>query len=213
MATLKALKVDVEVRRGLRGVLPAPVVAQFSATTGLLRIAGPSGSGKSTLLAAIAGVVPVHLGLVCHDDAVWNDGAMGVHRRPEERSVGWVPQGAALFPHLTVEENLRYGCRATRERLEATVQALSLRHLLSRSARVLSGGEASRSALARALLTEPRVLLLDEPFAALDLELRKQVDAFIRSEVERLACIAIVVEHDNGAASNLSELPTYLMHA
>lgn len=211
---MATLKVDVELRRGLRGMLPAPVIAQFSADTGLLRIAGPSGSGKSTLLAAIAGVVPVYRGRIAHDSAIWNDAEQRVARKPEARRVGWVPQGSALFPHLTVKENIRYGSSAKDDACNRLARALEIDHLLSRSARTLSGGEASRAALARALATEPRILLLDEPFAALDRDLRERVTAELLREVERLACIALLVEHgDEGTASQGQARQTYMMHA
>ncbi|MFO0663053.1 MAG: ATP-binding cassette domain-containing protein [Polyangiaceae bacterium] len=187
------LNVDVTLDRGLRGPLPFEVTARFRAEAGVLRISGPSGVGKSTLLAGIAGLVPIARGRITLGDESWSH--EGFHVAPEKRGVGWVPQGAALFPHLTVEENVRYGARKD-DRLEELADGLEISPLLSRSARALSGGESSRVALARALATRPSVLLLDEPFAALDRALRERIRSFLAKKIAELECIALLVEHE-----------------
>ena len=106
------------------------------------------------------------------------DSSQGVRLAPEKRSIGYVPQEPALFPHLDVQDNVRYGLRASAESgllFDQTVSMLAIAHLLDRFPRTLSGGEAQRVAIARALLTKPRLLLLDEPLAALDAELKERV--------------------------------------
>lgn len=203
---MATLTVDITLHRGLRGELPAPVSAAFHAPPGFLRIAGPSGAGKSTLLAAIAGVLPVQKGRITLGQTAWADTEQRHHSPPELRQVGWCPQGGALFPHMNAEENIRYGGRGTEARFRSLAEALEITRLLRRSARALSGGEASRVSLARALYTEPRVLLLDEPYAALDAELRARVTTFVSEEVARLDCVTLLVEHDRETAPPNSPL-------
>lgn len=195
---MASLTIDVQLANGLRGRLPAALDIALEAGPGITRIAGPSGAGKSTLLAAIAGVVPIAKGRIRQGDHVWNDVAARIHVLPEARGIGWCPQGGALFPHLTAAANIRYGQRGNDARFRSLVDGLEIALLLERPARVLSGGEASRVALARALYTQTSdagLLLLDEPYAALDAALRKRVGTFVSEEVRRLGCIALVVEH------------------
>lgn len=163
-------------------------------------ITGPSGVGKTTALRAIAGAVPcegtVHVGgRTFQDDGVDSP-------PPWERRVGYVPQHAGLFPHLSVEENLRFRAR---EELGDLPRLLRIDHLLSRPVDNLSGGERSRVALARALLTRPRLLLLDEPLAALDRSLRAAVTEVI---LERChdddGPDLILVSHDSADVSALT---------
>ena len=130
-------------------------------------ILGPSGSGKSTLLRALAGLEPNAKGHVSFGDEVWLDSNAGIYTPAWERRVGWVPQDALLFPHLSLRENLAYAGAGPSE-VESMAESLLLSDLLDRRPRFLSGGERQRVALGRALLSAPRMLLLDEPFSALD---------------------------------------------
>lgn len=147
----------------------APVAALF----------GPSGSGKSTVLEVIAGVRRGASGRVILDGRTVMDTARGVQTAPTHRWMGWVPQDASLFPHLTVEENVRYGlARGGAEgerRLRTAIAVLELEDLLTRPATRISGGERQRVAVARAVASGARVLLLDEPLAAIDAPLRMRV--------------------------------------
>lgn len=135
----------------------------------LCAVVGPSGSGKSALLQTIAGLVPVQSGTIAVD------GRMLTHVPPESREIALVPQHYALFPHLSVLENVAFGLRArgvpaprAREEALAALERLEIGHLADRRPATLSGGERQRTAIARAVVLRARLLLLDEPFAALD---------------------------------------------
>jgi molybdate transport system ATP-binding protein len=151
--------------------------ADLRVEDGITALFGPSGAGKTTLLRCIAGLLAPDEGRIIRDGEVLFDSAAGVNLPPERRRVGFVFQDLRLFPHLTVEQNLKYGWRLLPdyERLvspDRVRDLLELGPLRSRAAASLSGGEARRVALGRALLSSPAVLLLDEPLAGLD-EARK----------------------------------------
>lgn len=159
--------------------------AAFSAPTpGVTALFGPSGCGKSTVLAAVAGLLRPRAGRVALDGAAMLDTARGVFVPPERRRCGVVFQDARLFPHLSVERNLRFGLRRAPRRAAGpsfgdVVELLGVGHLLRRRPIGLSGGEKQRVALGRALLSRPRLLLMDEPLAALDAARRAEVLPFL----------------------------------
>ncbi len=157
-------------------------------------VVGPSGSGKTSLLESIAGLRPRATGRVAID------GADVMHLPPEKRRVGYVPQDVALFPHLNVRRNLTFGGR---ERFDDVVSILELAPLLHRAPASLSGGERQRVALGRALMTAPRLLLLDEPLAAVDQPLRERVLVFLR-RVRDLGAPMIYVTHQPAEAAALA---------
>ena len=157
-----------------------------------LALVGPSGAGKTTLLHAIAGLVTPQRGrIICGE--VWFDSAKGIDVPPEERSVGLVFQDYALFPHLSVEENVRFGAR---ESVDGVLRRLGIEQLAGARPGELSGGERQRVALARALAREPKALLLDEPLAALDAATRASVRSYLRDLLRELRLPALVVTHD-----------------
>lgn len=159
-------------------------------------IVGPSGAGKSTLLRVLAGVEKRAKGRLVVDGETWLDSAAGLVVPPWERGVGWVPQEALLFPHLTVHENLAYA-DASPEAVREAASLLEVTHLLKRRARRLSGGERQRVALGRALLSSPRLLLLDEPFSALDRPLRATLGRLVREWADERGVPLVLVSHDD----------------
>ncbi|HXY38551.1 MAG TPA: molybdenum ABC transporter ATP-binding protein [Vicinamibacteria bacterium] len=190
-----ALELDLELplaRFTLRlgASLPADVTA----------VMGPSGSGKTSLLEAIAGLRRRARGRVVLEGEPLLDTARGLSRPPERRRVGYVPQDAGLFPHLTVIDNVRFGARGDAASVDAAVETLELRPLLGRMPRSLSGGERQRVALARALATRPRLLLLDEPLAALDVELRDRVLPWLLRVRRAWSLPCLYVTHNVGEA-------------
>jgi molybdate transport system ATP-binding protein len=159
-------------------------VAFAASAQGVTALFGPSGCGKSTILAAIAGLLRPQQGRIALGEGVLLDTARGIALPPEKRRCAVVFQDARLFPHLSVESNLRYGLRrapadAPGPRFEEVVALLGLAGLLARRPFGLSGGERQRVALGRALLARPRLLLMDEPLASLDAARRSEVLPFL----------------------------------
>ena len=166
----------------------------------VLTVMGPSGSGKSTLLAALIGAPPPGFMV---SGAVSVDGADLSGLGPRERRLGILFQDDLLFPHLTVAGNLLFalppgirGRRARRARVEEALGAADLAGFGERDPATLSGGQRSRVALMRTLVSEPRALLLDEPFARLDAALRRQMRRFVFERVRERGLPAILVTHD-----------------
>lgn len=167
-------------------------------------ILGPSGSGKSTLLRVLAGLEPRAVGRVSFGGEVWLDSGSGTTKPAWERKIGWVPQDALLFPHLSLRENLAYAGAAPAD-VERMAESLFLSELLDRRPRFLSGGERQRVALGRALLSSPRLLLLDEPFSALDRPLRSEIAATVRAFAQRNGTPIVLVSHDEHDAELLAD--------
>lgn len=169
-------------------------------------VLGPTGSGKSTLLKAIAGIYRVSGG------RVFIDGVDITDLPPEMRNVSYVPQGYAVFDHMTVYENIEYGLRFRgvpkdeRRRLVLSIaRDLGIEHLLGRRAVNLSGGEQQRVALARALVVTPKVLLLDEPLSMLDRETRERIIPILRELPSKYGITVIHVTHDWDEAYSLAD--------
>jgi putative spermidine/putrescine transport system ATP-binding protein len=167
---------------------------------------GPSGCGKSTTLRAVAGLLDIDRGTIAIDGR--DVTRVPIHRR----DIGMVFQNNALFPHMTVAENVGFGLKMRKlpqaERSRRTADALSLVHLPDFGARYphqLSGGQQQRVAIARALVINPRVLLLDEPFAALDRKLREEMQIELRELTRRVGITSIFVTHDQEEALTLSD--------
>jgi len=171
-----------------------------------LTLLGPTGCGKSTLLRIVAGFVRPSSGEVLIDGKVINDVP------PNERQIGLLFQNYALFPHMTVEENVGFGLHvrgwkraACRAKIDEVLSLLAIDHLRKRYPAQLSGGQQQRTALARTLAIEPRVLLLDEPLAALDRKLKLEMQVELKKLVARVGITTICVSHDQDEALTMSD--------
>lgn len=197
--------IDVTLRRGERSI-----VCCFTAPVGITALVGPSGAGKSSVLEAIAGLLRPVSGRIMVGGATLYDSAAGTNLAPEQRACGMVFQDLRLFPHRRVRDNLLYGYRlAPPERrfmgLEEAAAFLDIAALLDRRPRTLSGGEAQRVAIGRALLSGPRFLLMDEPLTALDDARRDAIIAVIERIRAELALPILLVSHDRGDVGRLAD--------
>jgi molybdate transport system ATP-binding protein len=161
----------------------------------ITKIYGPSGAGKTTLLKAIAGLIAPEKGLISVNGETWFDAASGINLSPQKRKCGFVFQNYALFPHMTVQRHLEY---ATDDKLwiERLLQIVTLEAFTRHKPDYLSGGQQQRLAIIRALAIKPRLLLMDEPFAALDPETKSGLIAELRVIFEELQITSMIVTHN-----------------
>src|SRR5215216_5191647 len=174
---------------------------------------GPSGCGKTTTLNCIAGLEHPDQGLIQVGDFVMTDGARHIFLQPEERGLGMVFQSYALWPHMTVDNNVGFGLRLAKapgaeikRRVHDILELVGLGGMGSRYPFQLSGGQQQRVALARAVVTEPRVLLLDEPLSNLDAKVREAARIWLREIQKRLGITAVYVTHDQAEALAISDM-------
>lgn len=194
------LDVDVTVPLGSGALRLA-----FTAQGPRLALVGPSGAGKTTALRVLAGVERRASGRVTALGDVWQDSRNKLFTPPWLRRTGWVPQEAALFPHRSVRENLAWSFGSVDDTELGRVAALlEIEGLLERRPRHLSGGERQRVSLGRALLARPRLLLLDEPFSALDRPRRARLSAVVADECARQGLRLVLVSHDDADVSALA---------
>jgi molybdate transport system ATP-binding protein len=178
----------------------------------VIALMGRNGAGKSTAVAAIAGLEALDAGRVVVDGVVLEDVGAGVSVVPEQRPIGLVQQQAALFPHLTVLDNVAFGLRTrgvhrrgAREEADRLLTVAGLAGLRDRRPSAISGGQAARVALVRTLAREPRLVLLDEPLAAIDAELRPALRDAIRAQLTSFSGSALLVTHDVRDAEVLAD--------
>ena len=177
---------------------------------GISALFGHSGSGKTTVLRAIAGLERAPGGVVALGDEVWQDDAHGLFVPVHKRAVGYVFQEASLFPHLSVRANLEFGRKRVpaherRFALEPVTALLGIEGLLERRPDGLSGGERQRVAIARALLASPRLLLMDEPLAALDLRRKQEILPYLERMHGELAIPIVYVSHAPDEVARLAD--------
>ena len=172
-------------------------------TAPVVGIVGPSGAGKTSLLDLIAGLRRPIAGTIAFDEEPVDDVALRLHVPPHHRHIGYVPQDNALFPHLSVAQNIRYSARAP---MQADVlDLLEINTLLPRRVTSLSGGEQKRVALARALMATPRLLLLDEPLTGIDRPLQSRISGYLDQLRDRFAVPMIYVTHDREELARIAE--------
>ena len=198
------MKLEVAIRKRL-GALDLDV--EFSAQTPVLGLFGRSGSGKTSVVNAIAGLLKPDSGRVVVDGEVLFDSARGINLAPEKRRIGYVFQDALLFPHLSVRHNLLYGAPRGGGAIgfDAVVELLGLAALLERRPLALSGGEKQRVAIGRALLSQPRLLLMDEPLASLDNPRRMEILRYIERLRNELKQPVVYVSHAVGEITRLAD--------
>ena len=186
----------------------AMVTADFVADGGLTALFGPSGAGKTSLLNLVAGLLRPDSGRIAVDGEVLFDSAAGIDLAPQDRRAGYVFQDGRLFPHMRVRDNLNYGARRAIGQslmtLDDAAAFLGIAHLLDRWPRTLSGGEAQRVAIGRALLSGPRFLLMDEPLAALDRARREEVLTVIERLRDEVRLPILYVSHDRQEVERLA---------
>lgn len=182
-----------------------PLRIAFEAPSqGVTALLGPSGSGKTSVLRALAGLDRIK-GSIIVDGEIWQDGETFV--APERRRTGYVFQGAGLLPHLSVAANLDYAARRVGPgpfARDAIIESTGIAHLLDRMPARLSGGEAQRASIARALLSQPRLLLMDEPLSALDADARGNLLDWLHALLTGIAIPVFYVTHDQSEAARLA---------
>ena len=201
--------------------------ASWTSNQPIVALVGPSGSGKTLTLQCIAGLVTPDSGRIVAAGRTLFDSAAHVNLRPQERRLGYVFQGYALFPHMTVAQNIAYGVpRRSRaeartanagegggiDRTKAIIERMGLGALTSRFPAELSGGQQQRVALARALATDPDVLLLDEPFSALDAPLRRELCVELSHTLREWGKLAVLVTHDLPEAYQIADMVVLYEH-
>lgn len=177
---------------------------------GLTGIFGHSGSGKTSLLRCLAGLERAEQGYLVVDGSVWQDESQGIFVPSYQRQLAYVFQEPRLFPHLTVRKNLEYGMRrkngsGSSRNFDQVIETLGLQRLLSRKPEKLSGGEQQRAAIGRALLTDPKLLLMDEPLAALDIHRKKEIMPFLERLHNELDIPVILVSHSVEEITRLAD--------
>ena len=177
---------------------------------GVTALYGHSGSGKTTCLRCIAGLEKPRQGFIRINDEVWQDSSKGLFLAPHKRALGYVFQEASLFPHLSVRGNLEFGLRRipANQRhvdLQHAAALLGIEHLLERRPDNLSGGERQRVGIARALLTSPRLLLLDEPLAALDAKRKSEILPYLERLHDELDIPMLYVSHSQDEVARLAD--------
>jgi molybdate transport system ATP-binding protein len=167
---------------------------------------GPSGAGKTTLLKLMSGLLSADSGFLTFNGDSWIQSEQKVNMPPKDRSVGFVFQDYALFPNMTVWQNLEFGLQKgdSTALIEELIELMELEKLRNRKPNTLSGGEQQRVALARALVQKPSLLLLDEPFSALDNEIRNKLHAYIIEVHRKYGLTTVLVTHDLAEVFKLS---------
>ena len=188
--------------------------ADWSSDQPIVALVGPSGSGKTLTLQCIAGLIAPDAGRIVSAGRVLFDTGTRINLRPQERRVGYVFQGYALFPHMTVLQNVAFGVRTSprTDRTREIIERLGLAGLVARYPSDLSGGQQQRVALARALATDPDVLLLDEPLSALDAPLRRELCGELSQTLRDSGKMAILVTHDLSEAYQIADTVVLYEH-
>lgn len=199
------MDVTVRLKKNLEGFT---LDVNWATQEGIAVIFGPSGSGKSMTLQVIAGFVAVDEGYIQVGEQVFLDSSASIDLPPQRREIGYLLQNYALFPHMTVRQNILYGRRTSGQatgEFREMIALFQLEGLENRYPGALSGGQKQRVALARALMRKPGILLLDEPLAAVDIAVRKMIRTELKLLQRKLKIPMILITHDLGEALSLAD--------
>ena len=185
---------------------PVKVEAKGVLDDGITALMGPSGSGKSTIVKSLAGLVKPDGGYIKAGSESWFEEDKKIFWKPQERSVGYMPQGNIVFPHMTVTSNITYSKRGDEMLLAELLERLGLQKHANKKAYRLSGGEQQRVALGRALYARPQLLLLDEPLSALDWDLREQVEKDIVAIIREWQIPCLWVTHNREESQQVGDV-------
>jgi molybdate transport system ATP-binding protein len=198
------IEIDVDTRLG-----DFQLRAKFETADGITALFGPSGSGKTSLVRIIAGLETPSVGRIRIAGQTLFDNKAGINLAPRQRRVGYVLQDAKLFPHFSVKQNLTYsqwvGGRKSEIGIDTVCQVLAIGHLLERRPVGLSGGERQRVAIGRAILSDPAVLLLDEPLSALDTKLKLEILPFLEDVRDKFTIPIIYISHSVDEVTRLAD--------
>ncbi len=189
---------------------PFNLEADINVSNEILVLAGPSGSGKTTILKCLAGLKTPSQGTIQVNQRFLYSSEQKINLPPRERKVGYVFQEYALFPHMNVKKNVMYGLcgeksRLKSQRAEEVLEMMGILHLQDQYPQQISGGEKQRAALARALVTEPEIMLLDEPLSALDQEIRSELQLELKKLQRQWKIPFVLVTHDLNEAKILGD--------
>ena len=202
------IRIDLhKILEGAEGKMPLHVCTEIE-TGSFVTFYGPSGSGKTSTLRMLAGLMEPDAGEIYQDEELWYDSKKKVMLAPQKRDIGYVFQDYALFPHLTVRENLEFALKNKKDQLvvDELIELIELGDLQNRKPHTLSGGQQQRVALARSLVRKPKLLLLDEPLAALDYKIRLKMQDYLLELHREFKLTTILVSHDIGEINKLSNL-------
>lgn len=197
--------------KGPHGIMDMQVEHEIEPGT-FLTVYGKSGAGKTSLLRLMAGLMRPDSGFLEVNGSTWLDTQRKLHLKPQKRKVGFVFQDFALFPNMSVKENLRYGLRNDQSPrvVEELLSVMELEELHYRKPDTLSGGQKQRVALARALVSKPQILLLDEPLSALDYQMRLKLQEYLLKVHQQYRLTTFLVSHDIGEIFKLSNQVLHL---
>lgn len=210
MNTILSIKIEKELQTA-EGKFPLAV--NLSIEKGeFLALTGPSGGGKTTLLRLIAGLEKADKGQVVFENQIWSNTLKKQFIAPQKRSIGFVFQDYALFPNMTIQQNLAFAedKNTPKNRVGELMELINLTTLANRSPNQLSGGQQQRVALARALVRQPKILLLDEPLSALDTTMRQRLQNDLKRLHEAYQLTTILVSHDEREIFKLANRVAFL---
>jgi molybdate transport system ATP-binding protein len=201
--------IDVDIHKQLHaGAARIALQLKFHIANGeLLALFGPSGSGKTSIMRMIAGLMTPDEGSIVVDGIPWYDSRSGINRPPQQRDIGVVFQDYALFPNMTVRENIAFGLKPDQEvkDISEVIELMELTQMANVKPGFLSGGQKQRVALARAIARCPKILLLDEPTSALDAALRVKIHQYIKSLQKQQSAATLLITHDMIEVARLAD--------